>query len=79
LTDLSYEILCSNCRAAIPSTSEECPACGHSLRRPDVPALLLDAPAAPSVILDLSFVMVGLTAQKRGLHDYIAGTVVLRG
>jgi uncharacterized RDD family membrane protein YckC len=31
-----------------------------------------------ALILYLGFVMVGLTSQKRGLHDYIAGTVVLR-
>ena len=36
MTDLSYEILCSSCRAAIPSTSEACPACGQSLRRVEV-------------------------------------------
>jgi uncharacterized RDD family membrane protein YckC len=58
LTDLSYEILCSSCRAPIPSTSEVCPACGHSLRRREValpiersvvPATGLVAPAAPPV------------------------------
>jgi uncharacterized RDD family membrane protein YckC len=31
-----------------------------------------------TLILYLGYVMVGLTAQKRGLHDYIAGTLVLR-
>jgi cell division transport system ATP-binding protein len=39
VTDLSYEILCSSCRAPIPSTSEVCPACGHSLRRREVALL----------------------------------------
>jgi len=31
-----------------------------------------------TLILDLGYVMVGLTPQKRGLHDYVAGTLVLR-
>jgi uncharacterized RDD family membrane protein YckC len=31
-----------------------------------------------ALILYLGFVMVGLTSHKRGLHDYIAGTVILR-
>ena len=185
MTDLSYEILCSSCRAAIPSAAEECPECGHSLRRVEVPVFQPDAPAPTTVsstaptralradgtrayagfwirvaaalvdtlvigvpayllrrtfgpygalaflaaylyfplmessasqgtigkiafgltvtdtsfrrisfgralgryvakipsalILYLGFVMVGLTPQKRGLHDYIAGTLVLRG
>jgi len=47
LTDLSYEILCSSCRAPIPSTSEVCPACGHSLRRREV-SLPAERPAAPA-------------------------------
>jgi uncharacterized RDD family membrane protein YckC len=36
LTDSSYEILCSSCRAPIPSTSEVCFACGHSVGRREV-------------------------------------------
>jgi uncharacterized RDD family membrane protein YckC len=46
LTDSSYEILCSSCRAPIPSTSEVCFACGHSLRRSEV-SLPVDRPSAP--------------------------------
>jgi uncharacterized RDD family membrane protein YckC len=38
----------------------------------------LTAKILSALILELGFVMVGLTSQKRGLHDYIAGTVVLR-
>jgi hypothetical protein len=30
------------------------------------------------LILYLGYVMVAFTSQKRGLHDYIAGTLVLR-
>jgi uncharacterized RDD family membrane protein YckC len=48
MTDLSYEILCSSCRAPIPSTSEECPACGHSLRRIDAPPLVVERPPVPA-------------------------------
>jgi uncharacterized RDD family membrane protein YckC len=55
LTDSSYEILCSSCRAPIPSTSEVCLACGHSLGRREVslpverPAVLAASPLAPNV------------------------------
>jgi uncharacterized RDD family membrane protein YckC len=45
MTDLSYEILCSSCRAPIPSTSEVCPACGHSLRRVELPPPVVERPA----------------------------------
>jgi uncharacterized RDD family membrane protein YckC len=31
-----------------------------------------------TLTLDLGYVMVGLTSQKRGLHDFVAGTLVLR-
>jgi uncharacterized RDD family membrane protein YckC len=48
MTDLSYEILCTSCREPIPSTAEICPACGHSLRRRDVPSFAVEQPAAPA-------------------------------
>jgi uncharacterized RDD family membrane protein YckC len=47
VTDSSYEILCSSCRAPIPSTSEVCPACGHDFGRRVAPPLAVQtAPAA---------------------------------
>ena len=49
MTDLSYEILCSSCREPIPSTAEECPACGHSLRGRELPSFAVDRPAPPLV------------------------------
>lgn len=54
MTDSTYEILCSSCRAPVPSTSEVCLSCGHSLRRHEVslPVERLAAPAehpAPGV------------------------------
>jgi uncharacterized RDD family membrane protein YckC len=54
VTDSTYEILCSSCRAPTPSTAEVCLACGHSLRRHEVslPVERLAAPAespAPGV------------------------------
>ena len=48
MADSSYEILCSSCRASIPSTEEVCPACGHRLGREVVPPLVVrTAPASP--------------------------------
>src|SRR5256714_6823985 len=41
----SYEILCTSCRAPIPSTSEVCLACGHTLGRREV-SLAVERPAA---------------------------------
>ena len=34
--------------------------------------------AASTIVLFFGFIMIGLTPEKRGLHDYIAGTVVVR-
>ena len=48
MTDLSYEILCSSCRAPIPSTSEVCPACGQSLRRIETPPPRVERSPAPA-------------------------------
>jgi uncharacterized RDD family membrane protein YckC len=49
MSDSSYEILCSNCRAPMPSTAEVCPACGHVLGRGVVPPLVTDRPSASSL------------------------------
>ena len=47
MSDSFYEILCSNCRAPMPSTAEVCPSCGHVLGRSVVPPLVTDRPSAP--------------------------------
>jgi uncharacterized RDD family membrane protein YckC len=101
LTDLSYEILCSSCRAAIPSTAEDVyfPPMESSASQGTIGKIAFGltvtdtsfrrisfgrafgrylAKIPSALILYLGFVMVGLTPQKRGLHDYIAGTLVLR-
>lgn len=33
---------------------------------------------ASTLLLGIGYLMVAFTPQKRGLHDYIAGTVVVR-
>jgi uncharacterized RDD family membrane protein YckC len=48
MDDSSYEILCSSCRAPMPSTAEVCPACGHALGRGVVPPPVIERPSAPS-------------------------------
>jgi uncharacterized RDD family membrane protein YckC len=49
MTTSSYEILCSSCRAPIPSTSEVCPACGHDLGRRVAPPFAVQTATAPAV------------------------------
>jgi uncharacterized RDD family membrane protein YckC len=48
MSDSSYEILCSSCRTAIPSSATVCPACGLELGRRAAPPFAAQTVAAPA-------------------------------
>ena len=60
MSDSSYEILCSSCRAAIPSTAKVCPQCGHALGRSVPPSPTFAAP--PALIPPAGAITPGLLA-----------------
>ena len=65
-----FEVICQNCRGAVPSEAANCPHCGAGRYFTKILSTL---------ILFIGFAMVGWTRQERGLHDFVAGTLVVRG